>query len=179
MITQRSTYQAENWTSNTKKPHLVVLQSYFRYEPISPSYDPNEFVHFYNKKSHQKIMTFITIFLSLFFRSLASFLKKLRNKSTLSTIPKRKFKIRWYSRERARQILVKCHQKCNEIQWNSMKFIKILARPLWLDFEGALKKNLILETLFWSSIHTLKMMCFPFLTLFFALFREFLYEVFF
>jgi hypothetical protein len=29
-----------------------------------------------------------------------------------------------------------------------MKFIKILARPLWLDFEGALKKTLILETLF-------------------------------
>ena len=60
-----------------------------------------------------------------------------------------------------------------------MKFIKILARPLWLDFEGALKKNLILEKLFSSSIHTLKMMCFPFLTLFFAIFREFLYEVFF
>ena len=54
MITQRSTYQAENWTSNTKKPHQVIPQSYFRYEPISPSYDPNEFVKNYNKKSHQK-----------------------------------------------------------------------------------------------------------------------------
>ena len=54
MITQRSTYQAENWTSNTKKTHLVIPQSYFRYEPISLSYDPTEFVHFYNKKSHQK-----------------------------------------------------------------------------------------------------------------------------
>ena len=54
MITQRSTYPAENWTSNTKKPHQVILQSYFRYEPISPSYDPNEFVKNYNKKSHQK-----------------------------------------------------------------------------------------------------------------------------
>ena len=92
MITQRSTYQAENWTSNTKKPHLVVLQSYFRYEPISPSYDPNEFVHFYNKKSHQKIMTFITIFLSLFFRILVFFFEKLRNTSTLSTNPKKKLK---------------------------------------------------------------------------------------
>ena len=58
MITQRSTYQAENWTSNTKKPHLVVLQSYFRYEPISLSYDPNEFAHFYNKKSHQNFANF-------------------------------------------------------------------------------------------------------------------------
>ena len=54
MITQRSTYQAENWTSNTKKPHQVIPQSYFRYEPISPSYDPNEFVKNYNKKTHQK-----------------------------------------------------------------------------------------------------------------------------
>ena len=60
-----------------------------------------------------------------------------------------------------------------------MKFNENLARPLWVDFEGALKKNLILEKLFWSSIHTLKMMFFPFLTLFFAIFREFLYEVFF
>ena len=58
MITQRSTYQAENWTSNTKKPHLLIPQSYFRYEPISPSYDPNEFVHFYNKKSHQNFANF-------------------------------------------------------------------------------------------------------------------------
>ena len=54
MITQRSTYQAENLTSNTKKTHQVIPQSYFRYEPISPSYDPNEFVKNYNKKSHQK-----------------------------------------------------------------------------------------------------------------------------
>ena len=54
MITQRSTYQAENWTNNIKKPHQVIPQSYFRYEPISPSYDPNEFVKNYNKKSHQK-----------------------------------------------------------------------------------------------------------------------------
>ena len=46
MITQRSTYQAENWTNNTKKPHLLIPQCYFRYEPLSPSYDPNEFVHF-------------------------------------------------------------------------------------------------------------------------------------
>ena len=92
MITQRSTYQAENWTSNTKKPHLVIPQSYFRYEPISLSYDPNEFVHFYNKKSHQKIMTFITICLSLFLRISVFLFEKLRNKSTLSTNPKRKLK---------------------------------------------------------------------------------------
>ena len=58
MITQRSTYQAENWTSNTKKTHLVIPQSYFRYEPISLSYDPNEFAHFYNKKSHQNFANF-------------------------------------------------------------------------------------------------------------------------
>ena len=176
MITQRSTYQAENWTSNTKKPHLVIPQSYFRYEPISLSYDPNEFVHFYNKKSHQKILTFITNFLSLFFRSLVFFFKKLRNQSTLSTIPKRKFKNSFIQPRTSRSSFGKMSSK---MQWNSMKFIKILARPLWLDFEGALKKNLILEKLFWSSIHTLKMMCFPFLTLFFAIFREFLYEVFF
>ena len=138
MITQRSTYQAENWISNTKKTHLVIPQSYFRYEPISLSYDPNEFVHFYNKKSHQKIMTFITNFLSLFFRSLVFFFKKLRNQSTLSTIPKRKFKNSLIQPRRSRsnfletsevrimkekirkgyvtkkmesqQILVKCHQ---------------------------------------------------------------------
>ena len=58
MITQRSTYQAENWTSNTKKPHQVIPQSYFRYEPISPSYDPNEFVKNYNKESHQNFANF-------------------------------------------------------------------------------------------------------------------------
>ena len=32
----------------------MIPQSYFRYEPISPTYDPNEFVKNYNKKSHQK-----------------------------------------------------------------------------------------------------------------------------
>ena len=58
MITQRSTYQAENWISNTKKTHLVIPQSYFRYEPISPSYDPNEFVKNNNKKSHQNFANF-------------------------------------------------------------------------------------------------------------------------
>ena len=78
--------------SSSGMPQLVKCKISGRYVPISPSYDPNEFVHFYNKKSHQKIMTFITIFLSLFFRSLVFFFKKLRNQSTLSTIPKRKFK---------------------------------------------------------------------------------------
>ena len=58
MITQRSTYQAENWTSSTKKPHQVIPQSCFRYEPISPSYDPNEFVKNYNKESHQNFANF-------------------------------------------------------------------------------------------------------------------------
>ena len=32
----------------------MIPQSYFRYAPISPTYDPNEFVKNYNKKSHQK-----------------------------------------------------------------------------------------------------------------------------
>ena len=154
--------------SSSGMPQLVKCKISGRYVPISPSYDPNEFVHFYNKKSHQKIMTFITIFLSLFFRSLVFFFKKLRNQSTLSTNPKRKFKNSLIQPRTSRSNFGKMSSK---MQWNSMKFIKILARPLWLDFEGALKKNLILEKLFWSSIHTLKMMCFPFLTLFFAIFR--------
>ena len=78
--------------SSSGMPQLVKCKISGRYVPISPSYDPNEFVHFYNKKSHQKIMTFITIFLSLFFRILVFFFEKLRNKSTLSTNPKRKLK---------------------------------------------------------------------------------------
>ena len=36
----------------------MIPQSYFRYEPISLSYDPNEFAHFYNKKSHQNFANF-------------------------------------------------------------------------------------------------------------------------
>ena len=113
---------------------------------------------------------FIQIFLSLFFRILAFFFifKKLRIKSTLSTNSKKKFKNSLIQPRTSRSNFGKMSSK---MQWNSMKFIKILARPLWLDFEGAFKKNLILEKLFWSSIHTLKMMCFPFLTLFFAIFR--------
>ena len=78
--------------SSSGMPQLVKFKIYGRYVPISPSYDPNEFVHFYNKKSHQKIMTFITIFLSFFFRILVFFFEKLRNTSTLSTNPKRKLK---------------------------------------------------------------------------------------
>ena len=58
MITQRSTDQAENWTSNAKNPHLLIPQSYLRYEPISPTYDPNEFVKNYNKESHQNFANF-------------------------------------------------------------------------------------------------------------------------
>ena len=126
--------------SSSGMPQLVKCKISGRYVPISPSYDPNEFVHFYNKKSHQKIMTFITNCLSLFFRSLVFFFKKLRNQSTLSTIPKRKFKNSLIQPRTSRSNFGKMSSK---IQWNSMKFIKILARPLWLDFEGALKKNLI------------------------------------
>ena len=59
--------------SSSGMPQLVKCKISGRYVPISPSYDPNEFVHFYNKKSHQKIMTFITIFLS-FFSNLSVFL---------------------------------------------------------------------------------------------------------
>ena len=82
----------ETITLSSTIPYLKAIQISARSEPISPSYDPNEFVHFYNKKSHQKIMTFITIFLSLFFRILVFFFEKLRNTSTLSTNPKKKLK---------------------------------------------------------------------------------------
>ena len=82
----------ETITPSSTIPYLKAIQISARSEPISPSYDPNEFVHFYNKKSHQKIMTFITIFLSFFFRILVFFFEKLWNKSTLSTNPKRKLK---------------------------------------------------------------------------------------
>ena len=82
----------ETITPSSTIPYLKAIQISARSEPISPSYDPNEFVHFYNKKSHQKIMTFITIFLSLFFRILVFFFEKLRNTSTLSTNPKKKLK---------------------------------------------------------------------------------------
>ena len=58
MITQRSTDQAENWTSNAKKPHLLILQSYLRYESISPTYDSNEVVNIYNKNIHQNFPNF-------------------------------------------------------------------------------------------------------------------------
>ena len=63
--------------SSSGMPQLVNCKISGRYVPISPSYDPNEFVHFYNKKSHQKIMTFFTNFLSLFFRSLVFFFEKI------------------------------------------------------------------------------------------------------
>ena len=36
----------------------MIPQSYFRYEPISPTYDPNEFVKNYNKESHQNFANF-------------------------------------------------------------------------------------------------------------------------
>ena len=134
----RDSFTPTMFISSSGMPQLVKCKISGRYVPISPSYDPNEFVHFYNKKSHQKIMTFITIFLSLFFRSLVFFFKKLRNQSTLSTNPKRKFKNSLIQPRRSRsnfletsevrkmkekirkgyvtkkmesqQILVKCHQ---------------------------------------------------------------------
>ena len=64
-----------------------IPQSYFRYEPISPSYDPNEFVNIsfssfpsfsfvYNKKMHQNSANFdrpkrgyISKFFLVFFKS--------------------------------------------------------------------------------------------------------------
>ena len=45
--------------SSSGMPQLVKCKISGRYVPISPSYDPNEFVHFYNKTSHKKIMIFI------------------------------------------------------------------------------------------------------------------------
>jgi len=52
----------------------MIPQSYFRYEPISPTYDPNEFVKIYNKESHQNFANFdrpkkarINEFLNYFF----------------------------------------------------------------------------------------------------------------
>ena len=49
----------ETITPSSTIPYLKAIQISARSEPISPSYDPNEFVHFYNKKSHKKIMIFI------------------------------------------------------------------------------------------------------------------------
>ena len=53
----------------------MIPQSYFRYEPISPTYDPNEFVKIYNKESHQNFANFdrpkkgrINEFFEFFFR---------------------------------------------------------------------------------------------------------------
>ena len=45
---------------NSSSPmlELIKFKIYGRYVPISPSYDPNEFVHFYNKKSHQNFANF-------------------------------------------------------------------------------------------------------------------------
>ena len=55
---QNVTDPPENWTTNTRPPHQMIPQSYFRYEPISPTYDPNEFVKNYNKESHQNFANF-------------------------------------------------------------------------------------------------------------------------
>ena len=44
----------ETITPSTTIPYLKAIQISARSEPISPSYDINEFVHFYNKKSHKK-----------------------------------------------------------------------------------------------------------------------------
>ena len=49
----------ETITPSSTIPYLKAIQISARSEPISPSYDPNEFVHFYKKKSHKKIMIFI------------------------------------------------------------------------------------------------------------------------
>ena len=55
---QNVTDPPENWTTNTRPPHQVIPQSYFRYEPILPTYDPNEFVKNYNKEMHQNFARF-------------------------------------------------------------------------------------------------------------------------
>ena len=48
----------ETITPSSTIPHLKVIKISARSEPISPSYDPNEFVTFYNKKSHQNFANF-------------------------------------------------------------------------------------------------------------------------
>ena len=48
----------ETITPSSTIPYLKAIQISARSEPISPSYDPNEFVHFYNKKSHQNFANF-------------------------------------------------------------------------------------------------------------------------
>ena len=138
MITQRSTYQAENWTSNTKKPHQVIPQSYFRYEPISPSYDPNEFVKNYNKKSHQKFRQLPPAKKRPYRWIFEFFLRDDVECSQISALVKIKTK-------NSMKFWSKNSPQSRKNQWFSMKFIKNLARPLLLDFAGALKKTFFVK----------------------------------
>ena len=48
----------ETITPSSTIPYLKAIQISARSEPISPSYDINEFVHFYNKESHQNFTNF-------------------------------------------------------------------------------------------------------------------------
>ena len=59
---------------------------------------------------------------SFFFQILVFFFKKLRNKSILSTKSNRKFKNSLIQPRNSRSNFDKMSSKCNEIQWNSLKF---------------------------------------------------------
>ena len=63
-------------------PQLVKFKIYDRYVPISPTYDQNEFVKFYNKETHQNSLF---KFLSTFHQILDFFIAKLLSDLQINT----------------------------------------------------------------------------------------------
>ena len=135
MITQRSTYQAENWTSNTKKPtywspKAIFDTSQFRRVMIQTS------LFTFTIRSRIKISPTSTgqkKAASMNFWLLSSRLARSRRHLAEMSDKNQKFK---------ESLLSKKSPQSRKNQWLSMKFIKNLARPLLLDFAGALKKTL-------------------------------------
>ena len=84
----------ETITPSSTIPYLKAIQISARSEPISPSYDPNEFVHFYKKKSHKKIMIFIKNRCAQVMTNLiAPFMEELRTRRDLANNSDTKLKI--------------------------------------------------------------------------------------
>ena len=102
---------------------------------------------------------FIQIFLSLFFRILAFFFKKLRNQSTLSTNPKRKFK----------NSLIQPRTSRSNFGKKSLNFEKITPRGAWQG-RSSRSSSAPRRVARSSSLPSHQKICFPFFLLFFLFF---------
>ena len=90
--------------SSSEIPERVKCKISGRYVPISPTYDQNEFVKFYNKETHQNSLF---KFLSTFHQILDFFIAKLLSELQINTSLEKNWKLGKTTQEKSQFFIEK------------------------------------------------------------------------